>query len=68
MKILLYKLEGFIFGLLIAIAVAGVGIGVIEDMKYKELLRSTHKSKPNYDSSYRTNYKYSYASTDDKYN
>ena len=58
MKALLYRIEGFIFGLLIAIAVAGVGIGIIEHLQYKDLLRSMKKDRP-------SKHLYSYASPAD---
>lgn len=64
MKALLYRIEGFIFGLLIAIAVAGVSIGIIEHLQYKELLNSMKKDRTS-----KYDYSYSYASpADNKFN
>ena len=40
MKVLLYKFEGFIFGLLLALAACGLGIGIIEHLQYRELARA----------------------------
>ena len=65
MKALLYKFEGFIIGLLLAIAAAGVLIGVVEHMQYKELLNSMKKERPKY-SSY-VNYA-KYSPSDEQYN
>ncbi len=45
MKVLLYKFEGFIFGLLLALAACGVGIGVIEHLQYRELARAIEPRK-----------------------
>lgn len=65
MRILLYKFEGFIFGLLLAIAASGVGIGVIEHLQYKELIRSLRPTPTRYKdySSYMDMFK-----QEDKYN
>ena len=54
MKVLLYKFEGFIFGLLLALAACGLGIGIIEHLQYRELARAIEpkRGRVKYDTNY----------------
>lgn len=54
MKVLLYKFEGFIFGLLLALAACGLLIGIIEHLQYRELARAIEprRDRANHKASY----------------
>lgn len=54
MRAILYKFEGFIFGLLLALAACGLGIGIIEYLQYRELARAIEpkRGRVKYDASY----------------